>query len=122
MPVSSWCRAPGRTPSAGAEAGRPRRRPARCPWLPPTWCPWLPPARCPWLPPARCPRLPPTWCPCLPPPGLTRPGPAAADDLVQRVERDLRRLAAGFLLVGEEDVDLSTDLLDAGFDSISLTE
>ncbi len=34
----------------------------------------------------------------------------------------LRRLASGFLLVDESEVDLDDDLMDAGFDSISLTE
>ncbi|MGW0551020.1 SDR family NAD(P)-dependent oxidoreductase [Streptomyces altiplanensis] len=43
------------------------------------------------------------------------PGPDGARAL-------LRRLASGFLLVDESEVDLDDDLMDAGFDSISLTE
>ncbi|NUR26004.1 MAG: SDR family NAD(P)-dependent oxidoreductase, partial [Catenulispora sp.] len=40
----------------------------------------------------------------------------------EEVHALLRRLAAGFLLVDERHVDLDADLMDAGFDSISLTE
>ncbi|GAA3897334.1 hypothetical protein GCM10022244_04510 [Streptomyces gulbargensis] len=38
------------------------------------------------------------------------------------VEQELRSLAAGFLMVSDDDVDLSTNLMELGFDSISLTE
>ncbi|MEU5397680.1 SDR family NAD(P)-dependent oxidoreductase [Streptomyces sp. NPDC005963] len=38
------------------------------------------------------------------------------------VERGLRTIAAGFLMVADEDVDTETDLMELGFDSISLTE
>ncbi|NED19355.1 SDR family NAD(P)-dependent oxidoreductase, partial [Streptomyces sp. SID9913] len=38
------------------------------------------------------------------------------------VEQELRSLAAGFLMVPDDDVDLSTNLMELGFDSISLTE
>ncbi|WP_329213072.1 SDR family NAD(P)-dependent oxidoreductase [Streptomyces sp. NBC_01485] len=50
------------------------------------------------------------------------PEPEPEPDLAIRVEQDLRRFAAGFLLVDESDVDMSAELLDSGFDSISLTE
>ncbi|MGW0900825.1 SDR family NAD(P)-dependent oxidoreductase, partial [Streptomyces goshikiensis] len=43
-------------------------------------------------------------------------------DRIRAVERDLRSLAAGFLMVSDEDVDTATDLMELGFDSISLTE
>ncbi|MYW21391.1 hypothetical protein GT039_38990, partial [Streptomyces sp. SID2955] len=49
------------------------------------------------------------------------PGPAALGD-PDAVRARLRRMASGFLLVDEDDVDLDDDLMDAGFDSISLTE
>ncbi|MFE3599909.1 SDR family NAD(P)-dependent oxidoreductase [Streptomyces sp. NPDC059142] len=38
------------------------------------------------------------------------------------VERELRSVAAGFLMVPDDDVDTGTDLMELGFDSISLTE
>ncbi|WP_267897647.1 alpha/beta fold hydrolase [Actinokineospora spheciospongiae] len=38
------------------------------------------------------------------------------------LERELRLLAAGFLLVDESDVDMHAELLELGFDSITLTE
>ncbi|WP_433498361.1 SDR family NAD(P)-dependent oxidoreductase [Sphaerimonospora sp. CA-214678] len=54
------------------------------------------------------------------------PERAAADvppeRLCELAEADLRRLASGFLLVGEAEVDLTEDLMDIGFDSISLTD
>ncbi|MEO3808343.1 SDR family NAD(P)-dependent oxidoreductase [Sphaerisporangium sp. B11E5] len=40
----------------------------------------------------------------------------------EAVRADLRRIAAGFLLVDEDDVDLDGDLTDSGFDSISIAE
>ncbi|GAA4092688.1 hypothetical protein GCM10022248_73920 [Nonomuraea soli] len=43
-------------------------------------------------------------------------------DYGELVSAELRRAAAGFLLVGEEHVDLDTNLMDSGFDSISLSE
>ncbi|NUT44685.1 MAG: aminotransferase class I/II-fold pyridoxal phosphate-dependent enzyme, partial [Thermoactinospora sp.] len=43
-------------------------------------------------------------------------------DYGELVRAELRRAAAGFLLVGEEHVDLDTNLMDSGFDSISLSE
>ncbi|MFC9291600.1 SDR family NAD(P)-dependent oxidoreductase, partial [Streptomyces sp. NPDC057052] len=49
------------------------------------------------------------------------PVPAAVDpDLAVRAE--LRRIAAGFLLVDEHEVDMDAELLDSGFDSITLTQ
>ncbi|MFC4534168.1 SDR family NAD(P)-dependent oxidoreductase [Sphaerisporangium dianthi] len=48
---------------------------------------------------------------------------AAADiDHDEAVRAGLRRVAAGFLLVDEDDVDLDADLTDSGFDSISIAE
>ncbi|MGW2157707.1 SDR family NAD(P)-dependent oxidoreductase [Nonomuraea sp. NPDC001699] len=44
------------------------------------------------------------------------------DDLTEAVRAELRRAAAGFLLVGEEHVDLDAELMDMGFDSISMAE
>ncbi|MEU8242628.1 SDR family NAD(P)-dependent oxidoreductase [Actinoplanes missouriensis] len=38
------------------------------------------------------------------------------------IEQELRGMAAGFLLVGDDEVDTGTDLMELGFDSISLTE
>ncbi|TVT86074.1 SDR family NAD(P)-dependent oxidoreductase [Pseudomonas sp. H3(2019)] len=46
---------------------------------------------------------------------------SAASTLVE-VEAALQNMAAGFLMVDEADVDLSAELLDSGFDSVSLTE
>ncbi|MFD6505509.1 alpha/beta fold hydrolase [Streptomyces goshikiensis] len=43
-------------------------------------------------------------------------------DRIRAVEGDLRSLAAGFLMVSDEDVDTATNLMELGFDSISLTE
>ncbi|MFI9594971.1 SDR family NAD(P)-dependent oxidoreductase [Nonomuraea sp. NPDC052265] len=51
-------------------------------------------------------------------PETTGPG----DDLIEAVRGELRRAAAGFLLVGEEHVDLDAELMDMGFDSISMAE
>ncbi|WP_193777373.1 type I polyketide synthase, partial [Streptomyces sp. E5N298] len=46
---------------------------------------------------------------------------AAVDpDLAVRAE--LRRIAAGFLLVDEHEVDMDAELLDSGFDSITITQ
>ncbi|MGW2220170.1 alpha/beta fold hydrolase [Nonomuraea sp. NPDC001684] len=44
------------------------------------------------------------------------------DHLIEAVRAELRRAAAGFLLVGEEHVDLDAELMDMGFDSISMAE
>ena len=47
---------------------------------------------------------------------------ALEDMLREQVAAQLRRIASGFLLVPEAEVDLARRLLDVGFDSISLTE
>ncbi|MFD4987452.1 alpha/beta fold hydrolase [Streptomyces sp. NPDC058374] len=46
----------------------------------------------------------------------------SAEHLRERAVADLRAMAAGFLLVDEEEVELDADLMELGFDSISLTE
>ncbi|HEX6969589.1 MAG TPA: SDR family NAD(P)-dependent oxidoreductase [Micromonosporaceae bacterium] len=48
--------------------------------------------------------------------------PTSPDLLRGHVERTLCRFASAFLLIDESEVDLTDDLLDTGFDSISLTE
>ncbi|WP_143660599.1 SDR family NAD(P)-dependent oxidoreductase, partial [Streptomyces sp. JHA26] len=52
------------------------------------------------------------------PPAATPDGKADTGEVL----RELRLLAAGFLLVDPEEVDDEADLMDLGFDSISLTE
>ena len=48
--------------------------------------------------------------------------PASQADVVAVVEDELRAIAAEFLLVEPRHVDMTADLLDTGFDSISLTK
>jgi acyl transferase domain-containing protein/pimeloyl-ACP methyl ester carboxylesterase/acyl carrier protein/SAM-dependent methyltransferase len=48
--------------------------------------------------------------------------PASPADLAAAVEDTLRGIAAEFLLVEPRHVDMTADLLDTGFDSISLTK
>ncbi|HEX4954746.1 MAG TPA: SDR family NAD(P)-dependent oxidoreductase [Thermoanaerobaculia bacterium] len=55
------------------------------------------------------------------------PAPAVAAPPAERlaaaqIEAELRRLAARFLLIDEAEVDVEAELLEAGFDSISLTQ
>ena len=47
---------------------------------------------------------------------------ADAGDALSAAEDELRSIAAGFLMIDAEHVDLGADLMDTGFDSISLTE
>ncbi len=56
---------------------------------------------------------------------VSTPAPApvqAAVDPSLAVRAELRRIAAGFLLVDEHEVDMDAELLDSGFDSITLTQ
>ncbi|WP_159037099.1 SDR family oxidoreductase, partial [Streptomyces specialis] len=47
---------------------------------------------------------------------------AGPEELAAEVSATLRRVAAGFLMVDEHEVDPRAELLDSGFDSISLTQ
>ncbi|MGW0013577.1 alpha/beta fold hydrolase [Streptomyces tendae] len=56
---------------------------------------------------------------------VSAPAPApvhASVDPDLAVRAELRRIAAGFLLVDEHEVDMDAELLDSGFDSITLTQ
>ncbi|MEU3039543.1 SDR family NAD(P)-dependent oxidoreductase [Streptomyces diastaticus] len=54
--------------------------------------------------------------------GGEEPPPASPDAPPADVERLLRTAAADFLMVGPDDVDMDAQLLELGFDSITLTE
>jgi acyl transferase domain-containing protein len=47
---------------------------------------------------------------------------AGTHESVVAIRSELQRIAAGFLMVEQGAVDLSAELLDSGFDSVSLTE
>ncbi|WP_328959072.1 acyl carrier protein [Kitasatospora purpeofusca] len=49
-------------------------------------------------------------------------GPGGTDGRRALVESDLRLAACGFLLIDPADVDLSADLMELGFDSVSLVQ
>ncbi|WP_329571942.1 beta-ketoacyl synthase N-terminal-like domain-containing protein [Kitasatospora sp. NBC_01266] len=49
-------------------------------------------------------------------------GRAAADGHRAVVERDVRLAACGFLLIDPADVDIAADLMELGFDSVSLVQ
>lgn len=56
-----------------------------------------------------------------------KPAPLRAQQADQRqdtvaIRSELQRIAARFLMIAPSDVDLSAELLDSGFDSVSLTE
>ncbi|WP_432954400.1 SDR family NAD(P)-dependent oxidoreductase [Micromonospora haikouensis] len=62
---------------------------------------------------------------------VDRPAPAAAEPPASQaaespapadVRDEVRRIAAGFLLVDPADVDVTAELMDLGFDSITLTQ